>query len=428
MFSKGVPQTYLNRLTRERMSGMLILSGVAWLLLISRLMIADVWDETNGFLLLATEPMAGAGALQSLKMIWLHELPLDIYRPLGSSLFIVLAQLTDGNFVILRYANALLILAAVSLMTSVLSAQRDLSPHRTLTFFVISLFSAAAMISSGWFANVFDASCLFFIALAFKLFYGRHLVAGAVAFSLAAFCKEAYVLAFPLFGLMLYEFPREQRKQLLLPVLIVTASSLFYWSVRHALVPVGSEGDIHGFAPNLYLDSTLSFAGGFLFQFSKFTPGHPLLWLGISGLLLSLAALRNPAALITAIVMLLSATVVYWGMFGYQGERLMSAAVFVARLYLIPFITFLYLLCRYGDRRVLPVVALFSLWGMLATFSDYRGFQQTYKAIYELAEQSEQPLQVHYPEKPLEDFRRGLSIGNFPGAALRIDVLNGGLE
>ena len=59
-------------------------------------------------------------------------------------------------------------------MTSVLSAQRDLSPHRTLTFFVISLFSAAAMISSGWFANVFDASCLFFIALAFKLSLQLH--------------------------------------------------------------------------------------------------------------------------------------------------------------------------------------------------------------------------------------------------------------
>lgn len=414
-------------LTVNQAIGLSLCLGVIWLWWIDQLMIADVWDETNGILLLTTEPLIGSSPLEALRIFWLHELPLNIYRPLGSSLFFLLAQATDGNFVILRYFNSLLLLAAIGLITSVLFTDRNVKPWRCLAFFTLGLFSASAAITAGWFANIFDASCLFLIALSLRLLVSNGLMASALCLSLAAFCKEAYVLAFPLFFFLIGQLQNVGWRQLILPVSLVLFSSLLYWFLRHSMVPIGSPEDLHGFAPEQYRSSTLSFLGGFLSQSSKFSLWDISFSLGLSALALCLISLRNQAVVLAVGSMLVMCSVVYWGMFGYRATTLMGWEIFIGRLYLVPYLIFLFFLCKYGDWRVFPVLLCFNLWGSVTTVSDYRIFQQTYAEIYKLASETEGRLEIHFPGKPLEDPKRNLSIGNYPDSELRIDVVNGGL-
>lgn len=431
------PQPAFNpKLLLDSHSGIFYLViGVAWLFLISNLMIADVWDETNALVILSAEPVASAGLFEAAKMFWLQELPLDIYRPLGSTFFIVLAKLTNGSFIILRYANAAFLLAAAVLFSSVLSQQKEnktLSKtelkSRALAFYTIFLFSSSALITVGWFANVFDASCLFFIALATKSYSSKNYAACAISMVLAIYCKEAYVLSIPFFFLAIYQAKDTNTKSIALVSLAVITFSVIYWLARQSVSPLGSDADIHGFSFSNFLAPTLSFLSGFWFQFSKFTPNSPILWIGVITVIISLAGLKSTAAKITLLAIYFMSAVIYWGMFSFQGENIVTAHNFVARLYLIPFVLGLYLICKEGNRVSIVIVALLSTWGMGATYSDHQTFQNSYLAIYKLSRESNEQLIVHYPEKPLTDSNRNLLIGNYPDAAIRINPRTGEIE
>ncbi len=122
-------------------------------------------------------------------------------------------------------------------------------------------------------------------------------------------------------------------------------------------------------------------------------------------------------------------TIIYLGMFGYQFESLMGAHNFVDRLYLIPFILILFVAFSSTPRpAAILFVALLSVWGMGNTYTRHVEFQQTYAALYALAEEAEETITVNYPPRNTVDLRRGLRYGDFPDAEIHIDVIEGGID
>lgn len=420
-----------NWTANRRFIVVLTVIGAAWLIMISGLMVTDVWDETNALLLFASEPLASMNVFEAMPAVWLQQLPLDIYRPLGSGLALGLGKLSGGSFLFLRYFNALLMLCSVSLLARALVLRYEIDNGRAIAFFAILLFSASSLITATWFANIFDAACLFFLALAIRLYVSGRLAACGVSFALAVFCKESYVLAFPLFGWLLWEDLREKdvrgaNAHIRLAVSMLGVSAIYWW-LRHSFVPIGSEADIHGFDIDVYAASYASFIAGFPAQSSSFAHGGAMFWAGIAAMIALVVLTRSFGPKFTILAILGLCGPVYWGMFGYQGDNVMSHHNFVGRLYLIPFALTLFILFARAPRPAILLIALFSVLGMGVTWRQHFEFQQTYAEIYRLAESTEGTLFVHYPEKPLDDFRRDISIGDYPNAALRIDR-EGGLE
>ena len=422
----------VHRTADRRFQLVLAAVGAAWLLMISRLMIADVWDETNALLLLSSEPLASMNFFEAMLASWLQQLPLGLYRPLGSSAALGLGKLSGGSFLFLRYFNALLLLCSVSLLARALVLRYEMEAGRAGAFFVILLFSASSLITATWFANIFDAACLFFLALAVRLYVSGHLAACGVGFALAVFCKESYVLAFPLFGWLLWEDlrgpnPKGRQARIWLVVSMLGVSAVYWW-LRHSFIPIGSEADIHGFDIDTYYASHASFIAGFPTQSSSFARGGAAFQAGAAAMIALVVLTRNFGPRLTVLAILALGGPVYWGMFGYQADNVMSYHNFVGRLYLIPFALTLFVISARAPRPAILLIALFSVWGLGVTWRQHFVFQQTYAEIYRLAESSNGRLFVHYPEKPLEDFRRDISIGDFPDAAVRINVREGGLE
>lgn len=420
-----------NWTANRRFIVVLTVIGAAWLIMISGLMVTDVWDETNALLLFASEPLASMNVFEAMPAVWLQQLQLDIYRPLGSSLALGLGKLSGGSFLFLRYFNALLMLCSVSLLARALVLRYEIDNGRAIAFFAILLFSASSLITATWFANIFDAACLFFLALAIRLYVSGRLAACGVSFALAVFCKESYVLALPLFAWMMWDDLQEKdaggaKAHIRLAVSMLGVSAV-YWGLRHAFIPIGSEADIHGFDIDVYAASYASFIAGFPAQSSSFAHGGAMFWAGIAAMIALVVLTRSFGPKFTILAILGLCGPVYWGMFGYQGDNVMSHHNFVGRLYLIPFALTLFILFAQAPRPAILLIALFSVWGMGVTWRQHFEFQQTYAEIYRLAESTEGTLVVHYPEKPLDDFRRDISIGDYPNAALRIDR-EGGLE
>ena len=409
--------------------------GIAWLILVNSLMIADVWDETNALVILSAEPVASASLFEAARMFWLQELPLDIYRPLGSTFFIVFTKLTNGSFIFLRYVNAAFILASAVLFSSVLNQQGQSngqsnheSKAKALTFYTIFLFSSSAVITAGWFANVFDASCLFFIALATKFYSAKNYLAYGISMVLAIYCKETYVLSIPFFFLAIFQTRDTNVKAIALVSLSVITFSAIYWLARQSVSPLGSEADIHGFSAANFFAPNLSFLSGFWFQFSKFTSSSPIIIVGVIAVIMSVVGLKSTAGKIALVSIYLMSAVIYWGMFSFQGNDIVTAHNFVARLYLIPFVLGLYLICKEGNKPAIVIIALLSTWGMGATYSDHKAFQSSYLELYELSRETDEQVVVHYPEKPLVDSNRNLLIGDYPDAPISINPRTGEIE
>jgi hypothetical protein len=409
--------------------------GIAWLILVNSLMIADVWDETNALVILSAEPVASASLFEAARMFWLQELPLDIYRPLGSTFFIVFAKLTNGSFIFLRYVNAAFILASAVLFSSVLNQQGQSngqsiheSKAKALIFYTIFLFSSSSVITAGWFANVFDASCLFFIALATKFYSTKNYFGYGISMVLAIYCKEAYVLSIPFFFLAIFQARDTNVKAIALVSLSVITFSAIYWLARHSVSPLGSEADIHGFSAANFFASSLSFLSGFWFQFSKFTPSSPIIIVGVIAVIISIVGLKSTAGKITLVSIYIMSAVIYWGMFSFQGSDIVTAHNFVARLYLIPFVLGLYLICKEGNKPAIVIIALLSTWGMGASYSDHKVFQNSYLELYKLSRETDEQVVAHYPEKPLVDSNRNLLIGDYPDAPISINPRTGEIE
>jgi hypothetical protein len=66
------------------------------------------------------------------------------------------------------------------------------------------------------------------------------------------------------------------------------------------------------------------------------------------------------------------------------------------------------------------------LLGAVRTYADHLRFQTAYAQIYELRSRITTPV-VNYPEKPLNDWRRDIRIGDYLDAPYRLDPKTGTL-
>jgi hypothetical protein len=391
-----------------------------WIVFAIRLMIADVWDETNGMLAFSSAALSLGG-----KWTFVLTQSLGFWRPLPTLVVATVLHFVPDfelSWRILRAINIALIVAAVQILLGAIEATGALRFVTTLAL----LFSGSAVIAAGWYANIFDASALLLIAIAIRLLFKDRAIAAGVTIGIAFFCKETAALALP-FLVMLFAAQRITFRQLLRTAIPATILGAIYFAIRSKIVPFGATGDVHGFLPEQLLPTIINLTGSFWIQTLKgFGPSI----LGFLFLAMSLLALRRPRLIAAAIAFLAATVVIYWGMFGiWQNGELMHHLNFVGRLYLIPAALMLFLLALERRTLVIAVLCLPILFGGITTWRDHARFQRMYKRLYRTAEQSSRkPLIVHYPAKPLDDTVRGIRIGDYPTATMAVNSKTGRLE
>ena len=388
-------------------------------------MIADVWDESNALVLLSTDIIDSASYGEVLSIFWLHKIPLDIYRPLASSSVIILAKHFSGDFVAIRYSVSAVLIAAIFIFSEALRLLK-VDEKRVCLFFIMALFSSASLISGTWFANIFDVLCLFFLSVAAYSFISNRIIICLLFTLSAAFSKEIYVLIIPLlvFITLRFSIPFRRFGYFLIGFIFISA---LYWSVRSTFIPFGSGEDIHGFNLAGTLNSHLSFLAGFVFQSSKFKLWDSTFILGILGLAITIASMRNRATRLSAIFLLFLSIFAYLGMFGFQAGEVITAHNFIGRLYLVPFSLILFIMAAESDLRAVIAIMILSFSSLVCTFYGHRIFQKTYLEIYELATRSDQTVEIFYEEKILSDPVRNIQVGQYPNAEFRIEPQRGGL-
>jgi hypothetical protein len=385
-----------------------------------RLMIADVWDETNGMLAFSSAAMSLGAKLQ-----FVLTQSLGFWRPLPTLLVAaVLHFITDFDvsWRVLRAINIALLLMAAKLL---LDAAQVRGIDRFATA-VALLFSGSAVIAAGWYANIFDASALLLIAIAITMLLRDRAIEAGVVLGIAFFCKETTALALP-FLVMLFAADRITFRQLLRSAIPATVLGAVYFALRSRIVPFGGEGDVHGFDPAQFAPTVLHLFESFWRQTMKGDgPGVA----GFVFLVLSIAALRRPRLIAAALAFLGATAVIYWGMFGiYQQDVLIHHLNFVGRLFLVPVSLMLFLLALERRTLVIAVLCIPIVFGAFTTYRDHARFQRMYKRIYRTAAQAtRKPLTVHFPTKPLDDAVRGIKVGDIPNAAVIVNAKTGRLE
>jgi hypothetical protein len=400
----------------EESKGWRMATGIAiaiWIVFAVRLMIADVWDETNGMLAFS----AASPLLDKLRFVLTQSL--GFWRPLPTLVVTVVLHFVrdfDVSWRVLRGLNIAMLLASLLLLLR-LTQSAPLRFVLTVAF----LFSGSAVITAGWYANVFDASALLLVLLGLTLLLRERDLAAGIVLGIAFFCKESAALALP-FLLVLFAAKRITFKQALRAGIPAAILGAIYFAIRSKIVPFGGEGDIHGFAPEQLLPTLVNLAGSLWLQMLK-----GWLPLGFLALAVFFVALRKPRLIGATLVFLAATTVVYWGMFGQsQDGVLLSHLNFVGRLYLVPVTLLLLLLTLERRTLFLAILCVPIVLGGVLTWRDHARFQRTYKRIYRTAsEASVKPLTVHYPTKPLDDTVRGIRIGDIQDAALKVDPRTG---
>lgn len=393
-----------------------VVAMVIWVAFAVRLMIADVWDETNGMLAFSNPAMSLGSKLQ---FVLTHSL--GFWRPLPTLFVVAVLHAVpdfDVSWRVLRAVNIVLVLAAVQVLLTTIETRGAL---RFITT-VAMLFSGSAVIVAGWFANIFDATALLQIAIAIRLLLRDHAIAAGVLIGIAFFCKETTALALP-FLVILYAAGRIDFRSLLRAGIPASVLGAIYFALRSKVVPFGGAGDVHGFVLEQFLPTVIHLSESFWRQTLK-GPGPGLL--GFAFLLISLGSLRRPRLIAAALLFLSAAVVIYWGMFGiYQDGVLIHHLNFVGRLYLVPVTLMLFLLALERRTLAIAVLCIPIVYGGITTWRDHARFQRMYKRIYRVATTSPKPLTVHLPQKPLDDTVRGIKIGDIPNAALTVNARSG---
>ena len=147
--------------TEKGWRGATYASVILWIAAMSRLFIADVWDETTALVLFG-DAHQSAGKLVSMIL----KTPMPFWRPIPT-IFVALTihgLPFDVAWPLLRIVNMLMILGAVALLLRALNAWAGRDARRDFFLVFATLFSAGAIIVGGWFANIFDASVLLLAA------------------------------------------------------------------------------------------------------------------------------------------------------------------------------------------------------------------------------------------------------------------------
>ncbi|HUP63929.1 MAG TPA: hypothetical protein VM557_01440 [Thermoanaerobaculia bacterium] len=391
--------------------------ALAWLALIAPLMIADVWDETAGLQLFRDPSSSFAGDAE---LIWRQSI--GLWRPLPSWIAAAVIRASpsfDSAWLTLRWLNALLIVTSAGLLTLAFIRWRmDLSPH-PLWLPLLLLFSSGSISSATWFAAIFDVFVLFFLAAGVLCLAQRSPSVAGILFGVAFFCKETAILLFPLIAI-LWSAGRITARDAVRASIPPVFLGAVYFFLRGSRIRLGSGEDIHQFDIEQFGASLLGMADSFWIGALK-TDG-PIL-LGVLVLLASLAALRSWKVRGMALMLVLLAAAIYWGMFAqWQGGIVLSHLNFVGRLYLIPVTIAILALALDGRRWVFPLILLVGTTGAALTWRDHQRFQRAYRAAYELGSSSSVSVRIDYAERPLTDGRRNLEIGSFPDAAWTFDA------
>jgi hypothetical protein len=407
-----------------------------WVVFAVRLMIADVWDETNGMLAFsAAAPLGG-------KLQFVLTQSLGFWRPLPTLVVVFVLHVVadfDVSWRVLRFLNVGLLLGALVVLLRALrvassallgpdrpgeTARATRNPQLATVFTIAFLFSSSAIITAGWYANIFDASALFLLAIALSLLLRGREVAAGVVLGIAFFCKESAALGLP-FLFVLFAAGRISFRQALRAGIPATILGAIYFAIRSKIVAFGGAGDIHGFDFAQFVPTIVNLAESFWEQNLKGFGFLGFLWLAVS-----LAALRRPRLIAAAVVFFFATAVIYWGMFSeYQNGVLIHHLDFVGRLYLVPATLMLFLLAL--ERRTIAIAVLLIpiVFGGFVTWRDHARFQRMYARIYRTAaEAAVKPVTVHYPPKPLDDVVRGIKVGDLPDAAVVVDAKTGRLS
>ncbi len=395
-----------------------LLLGALWLYLVGGLMIADVWDETNFLVGVRSAPFSDLSPWEGAKYVWLNHI--SLYRPLPTSLLVVMDKLFELRFEHIRYANAILTLVSIYLLSQSLRKLFNTDALQTLSFCLLSLFSSSAFITAGWFANIFDASCLFFISAAVFLFSRERFIASAVVAGLSFFCKEIAILILPFAGMLLWRRKTDPRRIIAMGVIAAIFGGA-YWCMRQQILSLGSDADIHGFSLHALLPSFSAFLKSFWLQHTKFSRYGAEAWLGLGVFFLSIFSIKSHVNKVCAASIILLSGAAYWSMFGHQEARIIDSLNFIGRLYLIPAVMLLFIMAMDAKKIIFLPVSILVFWGAIRTCNDHILFQNLYADMYKRAGESARTLVVHYPEKPLDDPSRNIRIGDFPDAEARID-------
>jgi hypothetical protein len=393
-----------------------------WIVAVARLFIADVWDESGA--LVAFRHDNGQRALQIIGEVL--KTPLPFWRPVPTILVALAIHAIPAPAVawrLLRMVNVAAVLTSLWMLLAALRAWAGRSERREALFTFAYLFSAGAILVATWFANVFDASAMLLIAAGILLIaQGRFLTAGLV-FGVAFFFKETAAMTLPLLLLLLAVRRIRFGEAVTVAIPTVLAGGL-YFTLRGLIIPFGSAADTHQFHVAMLVPSTL----GLIESFWRETLwGHPTI-LGYCAFLFSLIAMRGWRARLAFAGYVAFTSLLYLEMFtSYQSHELIRHLMFVPRLYFIPGALVLFIFALDQRWWAIAVLAVPLFAGAAGTYFRYERFQRSYQHIYRYAKTAPKPVRVDSLMKALHDPSRGLDIGDFPDAPVRLDSTNGQL-
>ncbi len=393
---------------------------VAWVAIVARLTIADVWDETLGLSIFYQHfPLSGDAYLfkttRPVPILFLRMLFHVVHDP-------------EAAWRLARAFNAMMVLGSLALMLAALRHLKVTDDGRKMFALVAYIFSASAIITATWFANLYDASALILIWTGiFLLTATDYEILPAFLFGIAFFCKETAVLIFPFVFILAWNGTIDRRRASV-NLGFAAAFLLAYIAFRIRVVPFGGAGDIHGFKKEEFVPSMIGWLESFWWQTLK-RPGPALG--GAFALGISLLANRSGRIMVGLLGMLVLCGCLYWGMLGEYQADLLSNLNFIGRLYLIPFSFFIFVLALDGRRWALPVLLVPLALGFCDTVRDHRKFQEAFRTVYDMAaaRPADHPLKVRYAGYPgaFADERRRLVIGRVPGAEFRLEAEDGRL-
>jgi hypothetical protein len=395
-----------------------------WILAMSRLFLADVWDETSALVIFGDAHMS---AVQIVVMIL--KTPLPFWRPIPTIITALTIHILppDAAWPLLRIVNMLMILGAVVLLLRALHGWTERDDRRDFFFVFATLFSAGAIIVGGWFANIFDASVLLLAAWGLVLITRGWFMEAGFVFGVAFFFKENAAMMFPLLLLLVAigQLKLRDAVRVAVPAFVI---GIVYFLLRGLIVPFGSAADTHQFR----LDMIAPTATGLVESYWRETLWAPPGIIGYIVFAFSLIAMRGWRARVAFAIYIGCAIAIYLSMFtvyqGYELAKYMMAVphlTFLPRLYFVPVTLTLFVFAL--DKRwwAVAILAVPLLAGAAGEYVRYQRFQRNYRDLYRYARHEPKPVRIDYAMKALHDPRRGIDIGDFPNAPLRLDPRTG---
>jgi hypothetical protein len=154
----------------------------------------------------------------------------------------------------------------------------------------------------------------------------------------------------------------------------------------------------------------------------------PIPWIGAMLSIAAICLLRSAPARAGAVAVLALAAAIYGQIVRVGPAPLLSPDNFIGRLYLVPAAIVLLLVALFGRRWAIALLIVPLTWGAVVTADRHIRFQKAYRAVYEVAEQSQDDvLLVDCPRyrgsEHLFHAYRGVKFGHFPDAVwlLRLD-------